>query len=82
MGESPTTPLRLALGEAYEVKHSLTSFLPVKLRRDEWGRDWADPRPTNGSGDFTSLTGSDGFVELPPGPHVFAKGFVAPCWRW
>ncbi len=82
MGEAPLAPQRLALAEPVEVRHTLTSFLPVRIVGDDWGRDWAEPRPTNGSGDFTSLTGTDGFVELPPGPNRFAKGFVTRCWRW
>lgn len=82
MGEAPAAPQRLALAEPFEVRHALTSFLPVRIVGDDWGRDWAEPRPTNGSGDFTSLTGTDGFVELPPGPNRFAKGFVTRCWRW
>ena len=82
MGEAPIAPQRLALAEPVEVRHTLTSFLPVQIVGDDWGRDWAEPRPTNGSGDFTSLTGTDGFVELPPGPNRFTKGFVTRCWRW
>ncbi len=82
MGAAPIAPQRLALLEPVEVRHTLTSFLPVRIVGDDWGRDWAEPRPTNGSGDFTSLTGTDGFVELPPGPNRFARGFVTRCWRW
>ena len=40
------------------------------------------PAPTNGSGDFASLALTDGFVELPPGPADFAKGYVAKLYRW
>ncbi len=40
------------------------------------------PRVTQGSGDFVSLLGSDGFIELPPGPAEFAAGHVAPLYRW
>lgn len=82
MGENTRPPPRIALSEAWEIKHSLTSFLPVRISGDDWGRDWAQPQPTNGSGDFTSLTGTDGFVELPPGPNRYAKGFVTRYWRW
>ena len=56
--------------------------MPVKLRTDDWGRTSAAPCPTNGSGDFTSLAGTDGFIELPPGPNTFPKGFVARFFRW
>jgi hypothetical protein len=40
------------------------------------------PRPTRGSGDFISLLGTDGFVELPPGPREFPSGHLAPLYRW
>ena len=42
----------------------------------------AMPRPTRGSGDFISLLGTDGFVELPPGPREFPAGYLAPLYRW
>ena len=32
--------------------------------------------------DFLSLAGTDGFVELPPGPNTYAKGFVTNMFRW
>ena len=52
--------------------------MPVKVNHDDWGRPWATPCPTNGSGDFTALAHTDGFVELPPGPAEFAKSIVTP----
>ena len=75
-------PERLALAKPFETRHALSFFLPVKLAVDEWGRRWAHPSPTNGSGDFTALVGTDGFVELPPGPAERPKGFVATMYRW
>jgi molybdopterin molybdotransferase len=82
MGQAPGDPPRIALTAPVEVKAPLAYYLPVKLNSDDWGRTSADPCPTNGSGDFTSLAGTDGFVELPPGPNTFPKGFVAPFYRW
>lgn len=82
MGLTPESGEKVALAAAVEQPVELTTFLPVKLELDEWGRTWASPRPTNGSGDFTALVGTDGFVELPPGPNTFAKGFVARLLRW
>ena len=38
-------------------------------------------RPT-APGDFLSLAGTDGFVELPPGPNTYPKGFVTSMYRW
>jgi molybdopterin molybdotransferase len=82
MGQAPRDPSRIALTAPVEVKVPLTFFLPVTLRTDDWGRTSAEPRPTNGSGDFTALAGTDGFVELPPGPNTYAKGFVARFFPW
>ncbi len=82
MGEPPRPAERLALAAPVEVRAALTVFMPVRVVGDEWGRPWAEPRPTNGSGDFTALAGTDGFIELPPGPNTFAKGFVASVYRW
>ena len=82
MGESPRPVEKIAIASPIEVKVAMTSFMPVRVQGDEWGRLWAHPCPTNGSGDFTSLTGTDGFVELPPGPNTYAKGFVTRLCRW
>jgi molybdopterin molybdotransferase len=82
MGQSTGEPPRIALTAPVEVKLPLAFYLPVKLKSDDWGRTSAEPCPTNGSGDFTALAGTDGFVELPPGPNTFPKGFVARFSRW
>jgi molybdopterin molybdotransferase len=82
MGQTDTSAARIALAAPVEVKSALTAFIPVRLSGDEWGRPWAHPCTTNGSGDFTSLGGTDGFVELPPGPNTYAKGFVTRLYRW
>jgi molybdopterin molybdotransferase len=82
LGQSSIPVQRMALGAPFTVKPSLTHFIPVRVEQDDWGRDWALPAPTNGSGDFTALAGTDGFVELPPGPNTYAKGFVTRLYRW
>ncbi len=82
MGTRRSPPERLALAAPVTFQHALTYFLPVFIEHDEWGRPWAHPRPPNGSGDFLSLAGTDGFVELPPGPNTYAKGFVTSLYRW
>jgi len=82
MGQAPASPARIAITAPIDVKAPLAFYMPVTLRSDEWGRTSAEPKPTNGSGDFTALAGTDGFVELPPGPNTFPKGFVAPFYRW
>ncbi|MEP6549491.1 MAG: molybdopterin molybdotransferase MoeA [Gammaproteobacteria bacterium] len=81
-GTKRETPERLALAAPVTFQPALAYFLPVSIEHDDWGRPWANPRRTNGSGDFLSLTGTDGFVELPPGPNTYPKGFVTTVYRW
>ncbi len=82
MGTRRALPERLALAAPVTFQPALTYFLPVTIEHDDWGRPWANPRPPNGSGDFLSLAGTDGFVELPPGPNTYPKGFVTSVYRW
>ena len=82
MGTSRLPPERLALASPVTFQPPLAYFLPVAIEHDEGGRPWVHPRPPNGSGDFLSLAGSDGFVELPPGPNTYPKGFVSNVYRW
>ena len=82
LGQNPRPVQRMALAAPVTVTPPLTYFVPVRLEQDDWGRDWAVPAPTNGSGDFTGLAGTEGFVELPPGPNTYAKGFVTRLHRW
>jgi molybdopterin molybdotransferase len=82
MGTRLAPAERIALARSVHFDQPLAYFLPVSVELDEWGQPWASPRPTNTSGDFLSLIGTDGFVELPPGPMTYPKGFVATLYRW
>jgi len=82
LGQNTVPVERIALGAPVSVTAPLTHFLPVRLEQDDWGRSWALPAPTNGSGDFTALAGTEGFVELPPGPNTYPKGHVSRFYRW
>lgn len=82
MAAQPAAADVVALAGNFEVKPALTYFLPVRLAADALGHSCAHPRPTQGSGDFTSLIGTDGLVELPPGPRVIPTGTVVPFYRW
>jgi molybdopterin molybdotransferase len=81
-GQASSRPERMALAAPVSVPSALTFFVPIRIEIDDWGRSWAVPAPTNGSGDFTALAGTDGFVELPPGPNTYPKGFVTRIFRW
>ncbi|MGA8708960.1 MAG: molybdopterin molybdotransferase MoeA [Steroidobacteraceae bacterium] len=79
----PSLPVeRVALAAPIPWPKKMTGFIPVRLTYDDWGRPWATPCPTNGSGDFATLAGTHGFVEVPPGPADFNKGFVCRLYRW
>jgi molybdopterin molybdotransferase len=82
MGEAGSQPETIALGGPIDVSTDLASFLPVRVEFDADGRAWAMPRPTNGSGDFATLGGTCGFVQLPPGPGALPKGFPTRLYRW
>ena len=73
---------KIALAAPVRFDVPLAGFVPVRVETDEWGRPWATAVATNGSGDFASLAGTAGFVELPPGPNIYAKGFVTRLYRW
>ncbi len=82
LGQSPLPPERMALGAPVSIADAQTHFLPVRCEQDDWGRAWAQPASTHDPADSTSLAATDGFVELPPGPNTYAKGFVTRLYRW
>ncbi len=82
MATAPAPAERVALAAPVRIDAPLTCFLPVAVEHDPCGTPAAQPRATNGSGDFFTLAGTDGFVELPPGPATYAPGHVARLYRW
>lgn len=75
-------PRYAALGEPISFKPDLTCFLPVTVRSDPDGQLIATPVPTNTSGDFTALGGTDGYVELAADRQDFAAGLGVPFHGW
>jgi molybdopterin molybdotransferase len=82
IGARPAPAEPMPLGAPYRVQPSLSLFLPVQLERSPTLGLVAMPKPTRGSGDFISLLGTDGFVELPPGPADYPSGYVTTYYRW
>ncbi|MEO6078962.1 MAG: molybdopterin molybdotransferase MoeA [Steroidobacteraceae bacterium] len=78
----PPAGEKIALAAPATLETALTGFLPVTVETDEWGRPWARTVSFNTSGDFAALAGTQGFVELPPGPNTYPKGFVTRLYRW
>ncbi|MDH3590039.1 MAG: molybdopterin molybdotransferase MoeA, partial [Gammaproteobacteria bacterium] len=69
------------LGRPLHQAVPLTWFVPVILEPHESGM-LATPRLTNTSGDFHTLAGTTGFVELAHEQTEFPAGHLAPFWRW
>lgn len=82
MGTDPRTSELIALASDAKTHDELSVFLPIKLQTDAVGVTRALPAPTKGSGDFISLLGTDGFVELPPAQGMISTGTVVPLFRW
>ena len=81
LGTTHRPPESIALAAPFAVKPALAVFIPVQIASGA-GRRQAVVKPTHGSGDFTSLVGTDGFVELPPGPATVAAGTAVALYSW
>jgi len=71
----------ISLQADMKTHSDLTVFTPVALHNEK-GLTRAVPRPTQGSGDFISLLGTDGFVELPAAKGMIPAGTVVRLFRW
>ena len=81
-GITPAAPSFAALTQDVSFEPALTCFLPVKLLSNVGGGLLAMPVHTNTSGDFASLSGTDGYVELPLEQNHFPAGTSARLHRW
>lgn len=81
-GRKPRNGEFALLTEDVTFKPDLTWFLPVRLLHDVDGVLRARPAPTNTSGDFMGLAGTDGYVELARKESRFPQGCPVPLHRW
>ena len=81
-GMAAMTPQFAVLTQPLTFTAALTCFMPVRLLSNAAGQVLALPVPTNTSGDFASLAGTDGYVELALGQTDFPAGSVVPLHRW
>jgi molybdopterin molybdotransferase len=81
-GEPAASAEIVLLAEDVELAADLTQFMPVELAWPGDGTALARPKPTNTSGDFVSLVGTDGFVELPRTRRLHPKGSPVRLFRW
>jgi len=70
------------LNAAITFDPPLTCFLPVRVASLADGRIGATAVPTNTSGDFAALSGTDGYVELTREQNEFPAGSIVPLHRW
>ena len=75
-GATPLAAPLAPLGVRWAERHGLTAFLPVDRAAAA-----VVPHPTHGSGDFTALAGTAGFVELGP-ERSWEPGDPAPLYLW
>ncbi len=81
-GLPPAAPRLAALTKPFVFKPALACLLPVRIASGPQGELLATPDPSNTSGDFGGLVGTDGFVELAVGPGNFPAGTVARFFAW
>ena len=81
-GLGENQPEFAALAQDITFKPKLTCFLPVRLISNTGGQVLAMPVHTNTSGDFASLSGTDGYVELPLDTTKFPAGTAVHLHRW
>ena len=81
-GTTPIRPELVKLTAPIEASPTLTVFTPVTLSSSARATLQAEPRPTNTSGDFVTLAGTDGFVELAAKRGTYPAGTVARLFRW
>lgn len=81
-GLTPAARRTVALALPVTFKPKLAYFLPVRITSGPRAELLATPDPTNTSGDFSGLLGTDGFVELPAGQEDFPAGYLAKFSPW
>jgi len=82
LGLKPAAVERARLSKAVSGPKHLTYFVPILLDWTDDGIELAEPRPTNTSGDFSSLAATDGFLELQSGLGVHQAGSIGRVFRW
>lgn len=76
------SPRIVVLAEKLMLNAQVASFVPVRITQTPRGEQQATPILLNTSGDLAGLTGTDGFVELPPGQAAFTAGAAVRFWPW
>ncbi|MEN7342221.1 MAG: molybdopterin molybdotransferase MoeA [Pseudomonadota bacterium] len=70
------------LGSDWQFNPPLTAFVPATIESRSNGAFCVHPLSTNTSGDFASLGGTSGIIELPAQQKSFAAGEAFPWFGW
>ncbi|MEM8682845.1 MAG: molybdopterin molybdotransferase MoeA [Pseudomonadota bacterium] len=81
-GGTPLAPEFATLSQPVSFAPDLTCFLPTRIVSNAAGQLLALPVPTNTSGDFAALTGTEGYLELAREQTDFPAGTTVPLHRW
>ncbi len=81
IGLNPDFSFPVVLGEEIEFRPKLTRLVEAAVEVNEKGTCIANPQIGHGSGDFTRLVFSRGFLELPAEPTLFEKGEIYRFWK-
>ncbi|MFP6854358.1 MAG: molybdopterin molybdotransferase MoeA [Opitutales bacterium] len=81
-GATPDETIKVALTERINLGSPKTIFLPVNLHSGKEGVLGAAPSFPKNSGDFASVLGTDGFIQLPSDQENAPAGFVATFFPW
>ena len=81
-GMTAAAPQFATLTQDVSFEPKLTNFLPVRLLSNAAGQVLAIPVHSNTSGDFASLHGTDGYVELALERSLFRTGTTVQLHRW
>lgn len=82
LGMGERSPEYAVLAHDIFFPHPLQYFAQVKLSVDRRGQWQAWPADSNGSGDFSHLIYTAGFMELPLEKEEFKKGEAYRVWRY
>ncbi len=82
MGLNTPATETVRLADSLDQPAALSWFVPVRLRHEADGVRRAVPMPSPTSGDFSGLTHTDGFIELPATQSHFAADFTATYYGW
>jgi molybdopterin molybdotransferase len=81
-GQRAATRRLAGLAAPFTFKPALACFLPVTIASGPRAELLATPVPSNTSGDFAGLVGTDGLIELPADQTDFPVGHLAPFFPW